>query len=153
MKRQLIAFAGSLVMAAAVVAAQGTPPQGAPPQTPPASPNQPQRTVPEAKTGQTADVVLTGCLIQGTGPAIFLLDNAKISANDPAEHAQTYMLKTDAEDVNFKTHLNHEVTITGSSMAMKAAQPPAGKKADEKDLPTLSAKSLTMVSDRCLSTR
>jgi hypothetical protein len=148
MKRQFIAFAGSLVMAAAVVAAQGTPPQ-----TPPVSPNQP-RTVPETKPGQTADIVLTGCLIQGTGPAVFILDNAKLSANDPAEHAQSYVLASSAEDVNFKGHLNHEVTITGSTMAaVKGAQPPAGKTVEEKDLPQLTAKSLTMVSDRCLSTR
>jgi hypothetical protein len=148
MKRQFIAFAGSLAMAAAVVVAQGTP-------TPrPPVPSEPQRTVPETKPGQTADVVLTGCLIQGTGPAIFILDNAKVSATDPAERPQTYVLTSSAEDINFKSHLNHEVTITGSAMPVKGAQPPAaGKKVEEKDLPTVTAKSLTMVSDRCLSTR
>jgi hypothetical protein len=147
MKRQFTAFAGSLVMAAAVVAAQGTPKP-----IPPTSFDQPQQTAPEAKPKQTADVVLTGCLIQGSGPTVFLLDNAKLSAADPAEHAQTFVLRSEAEDVNFKNHLNHEVTITGSTMPVKGDQPPAGKKIEEKDLPTLAAKSLTMVSDRCPST-
>jgi hypothetical protein len=145
MKRQFIAFAGSLAMAAAVVAAQGTTKQ-----PPPVSFDQPQRPAPEAPR-QIADVVLTGCLIQGASPAVFLLDNAKLSKNDPAEHAQTYVLKSDAEDVNFKNHLNHEVTITGSTMGVKEAQPPTGGKVEEKDLPTLAARSLTMVSDRCPS--
>ena len=151
MKRQCIAFVGSLAMAAAVVAAQGTPAQ-----YPPSSPNEPQKTAPETAPQtkqQTADIVLTGCLIQGTGPAIFILDNAKLSAADPAERPQQYVLASGTEDLNFKAHLNHEVTVSGSAMAMKAAEPPAGKKIEEKDLPMLTAKSLTMVSDRCLSAK
>jgi hypothetical protein len=134
-------------MAAAVVAAQGT--------KPPISPDEPQKTAPQTAPQtkqQTADVVLTGCLIQGTGPAIFILDNAKVSAADPAERPQQYVLASGTEDLNFKTHLNHEVTVSGSAMAMKAPEP-AGKKIEEKDLPMLTAKSLTMVSDRCLSAK
>jgi len=168
MKRQLIAFSGSLVMAAAVLAAQGTPAQ-----TPAVPPDQPQQSVPETKEQQPApdvkpqqppsdmkpqqppEIALTGCLIQGTGPTVFILDNAKASASDPAERAQAFVLAAGTEDLSFKAHLNHEVTVTGTTAAIKA-MPPAGEKpaakVDEKDLPRLTAKSVTMISDRCLST-
>jgi hypothetical protein len=83
---------------------------------------------------------------------VFILNNAKVSATDPAEHAQSYVLASGAEDVNFKEDLNHEVTITGSTMPLKSGEP-GGKKVKAKDLPKLTAKSLAIVSDRCPSTR
>jgi hypothetical protein len=131
------------------VAAQGT---TAP--RPPIAPDEPQKTAPQPpqQKQQIADVVLTGCLIQGAGPTVFILDNAKVSANDPAAKPQQFVLASDTEDINFKAHLNHEVTVSGT-MGMKAPEPPAGKKVEEKDLPKLTAKSLTMVSDRCLSAK
>ena len=78
-----------------------------------------------------------------------MLDNAKLSAADRAEKGKTYVLSASAEDVTFKTHLNHEVTITGSADAKIAPMPAPGQKVNEKDLPKLNAKSVTMIADKC----
>lgn len=144
MMRHLTAFAGSLIMATAFVAAQGDqkPPQ--PPQAPaaPQTPAAPARQMPP-------EVSLTGCLTQGTGPTVFILDNAKLSSAEKTEKGQTYVLASGPENLNFKTHLNHEVTITGVAESKVSAAPTPGQKVDEKDLPKLTAKSVTMIADRC----
>ena len=141
MTRHIVAFAASLTMATALVVAQGqpSPPPPAADQQAPADPQ--QKSPPE--------VALTGCLIQGDGPTVFILDNAKTSKAEPTEKGKTYVLVSGTEDVNFKTHLNHEVTITGSAELKAAPDPEPGKKMDEKDLPKLTAKSVTMIADRC----
>jgi hypothetical protein len=147
MTRHLTAFAAALTVATAVVAAQGN---QAPPTPEPSSvqvPADQQRGAPESKV--VPEVSLTGCLIQGSGPDVFVLDNAKISAADKAEKGKTYVLWASAEDVNFKTHLNHEVTITGTADAKVAPMPAPGQKASEKDLPKLNAKSVSMIADKC----
>jgi hypothetical protein len=54
------------------------------------------------------------------------------------------------EDLFLRNHLNHEVTVRGEARAGKApADPPSGEAMEEKDLPTLTAKSVEMVSDTC----
>ena len=145
MTRHFTAFAAALTVATAVVAAQE-------PRTPPTpAPSTAQVPAdPQAKAAPAApEITLTGCLIQGTGPDVFVLDNAKLSAADRAEKGKTYVLSASAEDLNFKTHLNHEVTITGSADAKVAPMPAPGQKAADKDLPNLKAKSVTMVADKC----
>jgi len=67
--------------------------------------------------------------------------------------AKSYILSSSAEDLNFKSHLNHEVTVTGSAdqkMGASASSTTASTQvSEEKDMPKLTAKSITMVSDRC----
>jgi len=151
MKRHAVAFVGSLVMAGVLVAAQGT---QAPSQNPP-QPNPTQQTVPqqdppnpqpppEQKRPAPIEVTVTGCLIQGSGPDIFILDNAGTGSANPVRY-----LLSSWTDLNVRTHLNHEVTVTGSADAAKA---PAGK-VEEKDLPKLAATTITMVSDRCATAK
>ena len=154
MKRHAVAFVGTLVMAGALVAARGTqaPPQN-PPRPDPAQqamlqqdpPNQPP---PEQKRPAPIEVTVTGCLIQGSGPDIFILDNARTGSADRANIADRYVLSS-WTDFNVRAHLNHEVTVTGSADAAKA---PTGK-VEEKDLPRLVATTITMVSDRCAPTK
>src|SRR5688500_16496590 len=60
MKRSLFGLIGSLALASTLVAAQGTAQQ------------------PPTETQKPVDVVLTGCIIQGSAPTIFILDNAKV---------------------------------------------------------------------------
>ncbi len=139
MKRYAIGIVGSFVLAAAVIAAQE-------PASPAPSVSSDQSR-PAAQPKQPADLSVTGCLIQGSGPNVFLLEKAKHSVTDKAEKGQTYKLASATEDLNFQRHLNHEVTISGSSDNKMTPSSPA--KADEKDLPTLSAKSLSMVADKC----
>ena len=68
MKQLALGLAASLFSATALLA-QGAPPPP-PTQNPPAAP-QAQAKVP--------DVTITGCLIQGSSPTVFILENAKMS--------------------------------------------------------------------------
>jgi hypothetical protein len=95
------------------------------------------------------DITLTGCVIQGSGPTVFLLDNARVNTQDPSEKGRTFVITPATEDLNLSTHLDHEVTITGKAEDKVPPVPPAGQKVAEKDLPKLQAGSLTMVADRC----
>jgi hypothetical protein len=135
MKRQLFGLAASLAFASALVAAQAT--SKVTPQT------QPQQ--------KDHAVTLTGCLIQGSSPTVFLLDNARENPKSTMEKSKSYKLASAAEDLNFSKNLNHEVRVTGTPDQMAAATPPAGQKATEKDLPTLRAQSITSVADTCTS--
>lgn len=133
MKRSILGLIGSIVTATALVAAQ-TPAQQ--------TPAQDQQT-------KAPDLTVTGCLTQGTGPTVFVLDNAKMDAMDKAEKAKSFVLVASTEDLAFASHVNHEVTITGTSDGKAAPTTPAGQKVAEKDLPKLTAKSLTEIADRC----
>jgi hypothetical protein len=154
MKRQIVAFAGCLVFSAAVVAQSSPPPQDPAPQAPttqvPPDQQQPKPFNPDPKPA-APELTLTGCLIQGTGPDVFLLDNAKMSPADRGERGRSYVLSASTEDLFFRSHLNHEVSVTGTPEEPKDLQPPAGQKLDERNLPKFNARSVTMVSDRCLA--
>ena len=118
------------------LSAQQTPPPGqtAPPQTP--------------QTDQKpAEVTLTGCLVQGSGPAVFVFENVRKDPKSTTEPAVKYMVVASAADLNLRQHLNHEVRITGTPDTKVA--PPTSQKVEEKDLPKLTAKSVTMVAETC----
>jgi len=136
MKNILMAVVGSFA-AVAVLGAQD--PQTRP-QTPPAPP---------AAVLPAAEVTLKGCLVQGSGPTVFLLQNAKVSTAPATDKGKTYILAKATEDLDFVKELNHEVTINGAPEVKIAPAPPAGQMGPEKDLPKLSAKSLTMIADKC----
>jgi hypothetical protein len=147
MTRHVAAFTASLFVASALVLARQDP---APiPQNPP----DPAREIPAAKAPAPKDVSVTGCLIQGSSPTVFLLDNAKYSESDKAEPAKTFLLASGAEDVAFKSHLNHEVTISGTADAKQAPVPAPGQKVNEKDLPKFTATRVLMLSDKCTAPR
>jgi hypothetical protein len=136
MKNILMAVVGSFA-AVAVLGAQD-------PQTRPQAPPAPPAAVQPA-----TEVTLKGCLVQGSGPTVFLLQNAKLSTAPASDKGKTYILAKAAEDLDFVKELNHEVTINGAPEVKIAPAPPAGQMASEKDLPKLSAKSLTMIADKC----
>lgn len=130
MKRTTVGVCLSLALATAMIAAQS--------QNPPPMPQ--QKAAP--------DVTLTGCLTQGTGPTVFLLENARRNAADRSERGMSYMLVEAGEDLALRTHINHEVSVTGTADA-KVQAPPPGQKPSEKDLPKFSVKTVTDVADRC----
>lgn len=131
MKRFVISMLGSLAVATTLVAAQNQPKPAAPAQNNP------------------GDVTITGCVTQGSSPTVFLLGNARMNARDTNEKGKDYILVAASEDLSLKTHLNHEVTVTGNAEMKAAPMPPAGQKVQEKDLPKLTAKSITEVADTC----
>jgi hypothetical protein len=131
MKRFATGLLASLAVAASLVAAQE------------------QAKPPAADQQKSPDVSITGCLTQGSGPTVFILDNARMNPRDTNEKAKTYLLVAASEDLGFAKQLNHQVSVTGSAEVKAAAMPPAGQKPTEKDLPKLTAKSLTQVADTC----
>jgi hypothetical protein len=139
MKRHVLSVIVASVFATALVAAQGAGAQQPPPAQNP--PPQAAQKAPEA--------TLTGCVIQGSSPTVFILDAARTNPQDQKEKAKTFVLVAGTEDLKFTDHLNHEVRVTGVAEAKTPPAPPAGQKIAEKDLPKLTAASVTMVADRC----
>jgi len=105
-------------------------------------------TTPQQQMPKTVDVTVTGCLIQGADPTVFLLDNARKNPKDTAEAPKRYLLKSEVEDVPLKTLLNHEVTATGVVVARSDVRPLPDPLLD-KDLPVLTAKTIVTLTDRC----
>ena len=138
MKRLLIA-AAVVLGTASTFAMQQPPAQQPPTQAPAAAADQ--------KDQKAPDLVLTGCLVQGSAPTIFVIENAKKDAQSNTEKGVSYIVVASSSDLNLRTHLNHEVTITGQSDGKTA--PATGTKFEEKDLPKLTAKNVAMVSNTC----
>ncbi|HVQ42285.1 MAG TPA: hypothetical protein VMS54_08765 [Vicinamibacterales bacterium] len=100
----------------------------------------------QAQKPPTQEITLTGCLIQGTTPTVFIFDKARKDPKSPTEKAVKYVVVPTAADLSLRPHLNHEVQIVGVWDGRTA---PAGDKVEEKDLPRFTAKSVTMVADTC----
>ena len=94
-----------------------------------------------------AEVTVTGCLVQGSTPAVFIFENVRKDPKSTTEPALKYVVIASTEDLNLRNHLNHQVRISGVPDGKVA--PPTTSKVEEKDLPRLSAKSVTMVADTC----
>src|SRR5689334_17936220 len=134
--KSLVTALGVCTLVASLSAGQATSQQQqAAPPTPPA--------VDQQKA--TADVTLTGCLVQGSTPAVFIFENVRKDPSNKEEAAVKYIVSAGTEDLNLRNHLNHQVRISGAPDGKVA--PPTASKVEEKDLPKLSAKSITMVAD------
>ena len=131
MKRVAMGLLASLVVATTVIAAQE------------------QAKPPAADQTKPADVTITGCVTQGSSPTTFILDNARMNPRDQNEKAKSFLLVASTEDLGLAKHLNHQVSVTGSADTKMAPPTPAGQKPAEKDLPKLTAKSVTQVADTC----
>jgi hypothetical protein len=103
---------------------------------------------PAAQDPKPADITVTGCLIQGSGPSVFILDNARLNPNDATEHSRRFLIVNQVEDLNLTTQLNHEVALSGTPNYKTSADPQATK-IEEQNLPTLTTKSMVLVADRC----
>ena len=95
------------------------------------------------------DVSLTGCLVQGSGPNVFIFENAKTDPTDSSEVGRSYLLTTTMASISFREHLNHEVQIDGSAENRMPPTPTMGKKVNESDLPKLTATKVTHVATTC----
>ena len=112
-----------------------------------AAPPDPQaQTQPQKPT--TEEITLTGCLVQGSTPTVFIFDNARKDPKSPTEKPVKYIVVAGPQDLNLRPHLNHEVRIVGVWDGKTAPTPTTGK-VEEKDLPRFTAKTVTMVSDTC----
>jgi len=118
------------VLATALVAAQSAPPA-------------------EAPQGNQKDVTVTGCLVQGSAPAVFLLEDARANPEDKNEKARKYFLSAAVPDL--RANLNKEVKISGQAETKEPPMPAAGQKVSDQDLPKLTVKTISAVADRCTS--
>jgi hypothetical protein len=133
MKKNVFGVIVGSLLAAATIAAQGA--QGAAPQPP--------------QQDKPKDVTVTGCVIQGSSPTVFLLDAARFNPQNKEEKARTYVLVAGTEDLMLSNHLNKEIAVTGDAEVKTPPTPPAGQKVQERDLPKFTVKAIAPVADRC----
>ena len=107
MKRQVLGVIVSSVFTAGLVAAQTQQPPPPPPQ------QQQQQPAPQREQQKAPEVTVTGCVIQGSSPTVFIFDQVRTNPQDRNEKTKTYVLVAGTEDLMLKDHLNHEVRITG----------------------------------------
>ena len=142
------AFATSLVATAAQQQQSQTPP---PAQQQQQQQAQPQTTPPDQQKVRTEDITLTGCVIQGSAPTVFVFENARINPANRDEKTRSYVLLTATEDVNFRPHLNHQVMLVGKGEIKVLPTLNPGEKYKEVDLPRFTVVRVTEVSPTCTS--
>ena len=105
----------------------------------------------ESQPPTTQEVAVTGCVVQGTGPNVFILENAKADPRDRDEKGRSYLLVSNAMSISFREHLNHEVRVDGDAETKMPPMPLLGQKVKESDLPRLTATKITHVATTCSS--
>jgi len=103
----------------------------------------------EYQLPKTQEVAVTGCVVQGTGPTVFILENAKSDPRDVNEKGRSYLLVASAMSISFREHLNHEVRVSGTAESKMPPPPPAGERVNESELPKLTATKVTHVATTC----
>jgi hypothetical protein len=160
MKRVLT---GSFLAAAfAVGLSAQTPPQTTPPPTtPPSSPTSPM----QDRESSSKNVTVTGCLKAGDSADSFTLSDLKFGgskgagavgtsgAAPPAALASATTLNIKPSgSTKLSEHVGHQVEISGSvaeSKAPSAPADPAARPSASASGPTIEARSVRMVSDKC----
>jgi hypothetical protein len=103
----------------------------------------------EYQTSKAKEVSLTGCLVQGSSPSVFILENAKADPRNSDEEGRSYLLAGGSMAVSFSAHLNNEVRVDGKAEMKNSAAQPAGERVKESDLPKLTATKITQVASTC----
>lgn len=153
MKRPILALVAGVAAGMFWVTAERATAQSASPS--PGGQSMPSQSSSQSSAQKAPSVTLTGCLTQGSGPTVFILDNARTNPSDRSDKGKSYVVTASASSVDLKSQLNHEVRITGAadekaaSADTPAAGAAAGAKIDEKDMPRLQAASLVSVASSC----
>jgi hypothetical protein len=113
MKRTVFSLTASMVLAGSFVIAQSQTPQ-TPRETPQPAPSAPSATQPSSQDRSGSETRLTGCLIQGSSPNVFILDNARMSTDAKTAEGKKYVVVM-ADASGLRNQLNRQVTITGTS--------------------------------------
>ena len=174
MRRETFSLLAALTIASAVTFAQQDPAPASPapapapsspaPQNPaPRTPAQPAPGGSAVQTPAGADVTLTGCLVQGSSPNVFIIENAKTATASPSDKGKSYVVAAaPSATVDLRAQLNHQVRIVGLSddKAAVIATPSAPgapsasatvAKVDEKDMPKFTTRTIARVSDTCVT--
>ena len=152
MKRNVLSVMASVLIAGALVSAQNAPAQEqAPTPAPQAPASAPAAAPAPAAPAQDADdVTFKGCLIQGSGPTTFILENAKSDAPDAKAH--DFVVQIQAQPDQIKSILNTQVQVTGTADKVEGDDAQKAQKRDEKDMPKLTAKRITRLAATCPAT-
>ncbi len=113
MKRTVFSLSASMVLAGSFVLAQAQTPQ-TPRDTPQPAPSSPSATQPSSQDKSGSETRLTGCLIQGSSPNVFILDNARMSTDAKTAEGKKYVVVM-ADASGLRSQLNRQVTITGTA--------------------------------------
>jgi hypothetical protein len=164
MKRTVFAATASVLLASTFAIAQSQAPQ---PAQNPDGPRAPaaQQPAPSASQSQekATEVRISGCLIQGSSPTVFIIDNARMATDPKTAEGKKYIVVM-ADAAGLRSQLNRQVTITGTTDgAVTVTTPPAGTpdagqkpavsvQVRESDLPKFSAKTIVRVADVCTTT-
>jgi hypothetical protein len=145
MKRTVLSVLASVIVAGTLVGAQNAPAQDQPPAPPQAPAAQAPAPAAASPSQDADDTTLKGCLIQGSGPTTFILDNATPATAAAGAKGQRYVVQISAQPDQIKAILNAHVQIVGS--AEKASSDES--KREEKDLPKLTAKRISRLAATC----
>jgi hypothetical protein len=113
MKRTVFSVTAGMVLAGSFVIAQSQTPQ-TPRETPQPAPSAPSATQPSSQDRSGSETRLTGCLIQGSSPNVFVLDNARMSTDAKTAEGKKYVVVM-ADASGLRSQLNRQVTITGTA--------------------------------------
>jgi hypothetical protein len=105
----------------------------------------------QSQPPKSKEVSLTGCLVQGSGPSVFILENAKVDPRDSTEKGQRYLLTSSSMSISFSQHLNSEVKVDGKAEMKDRPAQAADERMNESDLPRLTATKITHVASTCSS--
>ena len=105
-------------------------------------------------------MIVTGCLVQGSGPTVFILEDARLKSADRADKATSYIVVASGSTIDLKSQLNHQVSVTVPSdtkfvvetTPSARADAPVSQtvvKMDEKDMVKITARSVSRVADTC----
>jgi hypothetical protein len=154
MKRTVLSVLASFIVAGTLVGAQNAPAQDQPssaPQAPASQAPAPAAASPSQESSD--DTTLKGCLIQGSSPTTFFLDNATLATAAAGSKGQRYVVEISAQPDQIKSILNTHVQIVGTADAKgESASASEERKSDDKkesDLPKLTAKRITRLAATC----
>jgi hypothetical protein len=161
MTRNLYSVLASVAVAGTIVSAQAP----APASQDPAVTVQVQQ--PSASSSDEKDATLIGCLVQGSAPNVFIIENAKTASSAAGDKGKSYVLSVapGATAVDLRTQVNRQVrivgitedgavTVTPSSDVARSSTtietPAATVKIEEKDMPKFSVRTVARLGDTCV---
>jgi hypothetical protein len=99
---------------------------------------------------RTREVVLTGCVAEGSTPGVFVLSHATAR---PAvqDISPTFRLVSAGADLDFSLNADHQVQASGVAELFIPPEPPPGKRLDPRDLPAFAVRMIRNVGERCLA--
>ena len=180
MKRDLFGVCTALLLAVASAHAQSSPggpgpglPNPAPTgeRTPPGTPRPAPPPVglprigdgPDERAGsreREEEVTVTGCLVEGSGPNVYILQTQPIGTAESSDQTVSYVVTaaSDAPKIDFRSEVNRAVRLTGARSgeaasaidgAQRAPDTSTNLEVKELEMPKLSVKRLARIGDRC----